>query len=237
MSKYGRLAKSVGDAAGAGLDAAKSAAKSDAAKRVAKSMDDVDGDMGKFDPTVLLKRGAKGLDNDAVEAFKGLLRKGGLSKAETKKLAKTMSKAAEGLTDKQVMDGAGASLAKTGKALKDSKSFWEKNKVAFLAAGVSAVGIALATLIANSKPEDVTEVTKKSSSSPSKDPDDEDPDDEDPDDEDPDDPDGTAPGLKKFFKKYTVHIMVGVGVMILLGVLAFVISRRGNNDSNGSNSV
>ena len=227
MSKYGRLAKSVGDAAGAGLDAAKSAAKSDAAKRVAKSMDDVDGDMGKFDPTVLLKRGAKGLDNDAVEAFKGLLRKGGLSKAETKKLAKTMSKAAEGLTDKQVMDGAGASLAKTGKALKDSKSFWEKNKVAFLAAGVSAVGIALATLIANSKPEDVTEVTKKSSSSPSKDPD----------DEDPDDPDGKTPGLKKFFKKYTVHIMVGVGVMILLGVLAFVISSRGNNDSNGSNSV
>jgi hypothetical protein len=233
MGKFGNLAKSVGDTLGKGLKSAQALARSEAVKNVAKAMDDAGDDLAKVDPKVFLKAGGKGIDKNALDAFTALLRAGDVPKKELKKLGKTMSEAAKGLTDKEVMDAAGESLGKTGKALKDSKSFWEKNKTAFLAAGVSAVGIALATMIAGKKPEEVTGVLKSGDKTDPKDEDDEDDEEEDDEyDEDgkkkPRGPRGKA-GLVEFFKKYGSYIGIALGFLIFLGVIVFVMSRKSNN--------
>lgn len=232
MSKFFKAFKrSADDLAASGLDAGKKAAKLDALKKVSAHLEELGGDLAKLDPKVFRK--ADGLINDdAIQGLKAILRKGGVPKSQRKTLAKTMSGVAEGATDKQVMDAAGESLGDAGKALKDSKSFWEKNKTAFLAAGVSAVGIALATMIAGKKPEEVTGVLKSGDKTDPKDEDDEEDEEDEEDDEDgkkkPRGPRGKA-GLVEFFKKYGLYIGIALGFLVFLGVIVFVMSRKSNN--------
>jgi hypothetical protein len=133
-----KLARAASDVASSATGTAAELAK-EVGDALKKSKGIIDEDVAK----ILKKEGA-------LEQFGAIMRRAGqldLPKNAVKKNLNEVSDLTKNMSNKQLAKSIGSTVAETAEALKESDTFFKKNKTALIAAGVSAVGLAAYMLL------------------------------------------------------------------------------------------
>ena len=117
-----------------------------------QAADALDNSGGVVDKNLITKNGK--VDPEGMQAVKNVyknVKPGDIPKGAVKKNLQNISEVMEDVPNGRIAKITDSSLAETAKALKSSESFFKKNQGKFVAAGISAAGLATYMLLTGEK--------------------------------------------------------------------------------------